>query len=212
MEYQSKDRRPIPARNAQLSQRAAKLLAATGISANMISGLSVLFGIGAGISFALTATSAMPKVWWGAAALLIMLRLTANMLDGMVAIEKGETSAVGELFNEVPDRISDVATFIGAGFATYSSPHLGYPAAILSVFVAYIRAMGNHMNVTGLFMGPMNKQQRMFSLIAMCLYYLFTPSGWQAMPVIIWVLWAINLGAILTIARRLRYIVIRVKS
>jgi phosphatidylglycerophosphate synthase len=105
-----------------------------------------------------------------------------------------------------------VATFIGAGFAAYSSPHLGYLAAILSLFVAYVRAMGNHMNVTGLFMGPMNKQQRMFSLIALCLYYLFAPSGWQAIPVITWVLWAVNLGAILTIARRLRYIVIKVKS
>jgi phosphatidylglycerophosphate synthase len=212
MEYQSKDRRPIPAREAQVSQRVAKFLAATGISANTISLFSVLFGIGAGISFALTATSATPKVWWTSAALLIMLRLTANMLDGMVAIEKGEISAVGELFNEVPDRISDVAAFVGAGFAAHSSPHLGYIAAILSLFIAYTRAMGNHMNVTGLFMGPMNKQQRMFSLIAMCLYYLFAPSEWQAMPVIIWVLWAINLGALLTIARRLRYIVIRVKS
>jgi phosphatidylglycerophosphate synthase len=211
MEYQSKDRRPIPAREAQLSQRVAKFLAATAISANTISVLSVLFGVGAGISLALTPTSATPKVWWASAALLIMLRLTANMLDGMVAIEKGETSAVGELFNEVPDRISDVATFIGAGFAAYSSPHLGYLAAILSLFVAYVRAMGNHMNVIGLFMGPMNKQQRMFSLIATCIYYLLAPSAWQAIPVILWVLWAVNFGAILTIIRRLGYITGKVK-
>ncbi len=212
MEYQSKDRRPIPAREAQLSQRAAKFLVHAGISANTISVLSVLFGLGAGVSFALTATSSMPKAWWASAALLIILRLTANMLDGMVAIEKGETSAVGELYNEVPDRISDVVTFIGVGFAAYSSPHLGYIAAILSLFIAYVRAMGNHMNVTGLFMGPMNKQQRMFSLIATCIYYLIAPSAWQTFPVITWVLWGINLGAIATAVRRLAHITAKVRS
>jgi phosphatidylglycerophosphate synthase len=212
MEYQSKDRRPIPAREAQLSQRVAKFLANSGISANTISILSVVCGVGAGLSFVMTANSITPRLWWALAAIFIMLRLTANMLDGMVAIEKSETSAVGELFNEVPDRISDVVTFIGTGFALYSSPHLGYVAAILSLFIAYVRAMGNHMNVIGLFMGPMNKQQRMFSLIAACTYYLVAPATWQAIPVIIWILWAVNLGAILTIVRRLGYITARVKS
>jgi phosphatidylglycerophosphate synthase len=212
MEYQSKDRRPIPAREAQLSQKAAKFLVHTGISANTISILSIVFGLGAGLSFVMTANSITSRLWWALAAIFIMLRLTANMLDGMVAIEKGETSIVGELFNEVPDRISDVVTFIGAGFALHSSPHLGYAAAILSLFIAYIRAMGNHMNVIGLFMGPMNKQQRMFSLIAACIYYSIAPAAWQAFPLMIWVLWAVNLGAILTIARRLGYITTRVKS
>lgn len=212
MEYQSRDRRPIPARETQVSQRAAKFLARTGISANTISIFSVVFGLAAGASFAMTAFSTIPRIWWGLAALFIILRLTANMLDGMVAIEKNETSAVGELFNEVPDRISDAATLIGAGFAAHSSAHLGYIAAILSLFVAYIRAMGNHMNVIGLFMGPMNKQQRMFSLIGTCLYYLIAPASWSSLPVILLVLWAVNLGAILTIVRRLRHITAQVKS
>ena len=45
------------------------------------------------------------------------LRLTANMLDGMVALASGRASKVGELYNEVPDRVSDAAVFIGAGLA-----------------------------------------------------------------------------------------------
>ena len=170
MKYQPKDRRPIPVRDTQISQLAAKFLVKTRFSANTISILSVLFGISGGVILAITSTQINPQPWWGLASLLIMLRLAANMLDGMVAIEKGETSALGELFNEVPDRISDVVIFIGAGLAAHSSVHLGYIAAILSLFIAYIRAVGNHMNVVGLFIGPMNKQQRMFSLIAVCIY------------------------------------------
>ena len=37
---------------------------------------------------------------------LILLRLLANMLDGMVADESGEGGPLGSLYNEIPDRIS----------------------------------------------------------------------------------------------------------
>ncbi len=206
MQYHSRDRRPIPARELALSRLTVKLLIHTGISANGISILSVLFGLSAGISFAITGLSSNPRIWWMLAAVFILLRLIANMLDGMVAIEKGETSAIGELFNEVPDRISDVAIFVGAGFAANSSPYLGFAAAILSLLVAYTRTLGNHMSVFGLFIGPMNKQQRMFTLIAVCLYYSSSPFAWQSFPLLVWCLWMINTGCIITIARRLRTI------
>lgn len=211
MKYQTKDRRPIPARNAQLSRLAASFLAKSGISGNAISVLSVVFGVIAGASLAVTSINDMPRIWWTIPPVFILLRLLANMLDGMVAIETGKTSAVGELFNEVPDRISDAVIFMGAGFAMGSSPHAGYTAATLSLFVAYVRALGNQMGVTGLFIGPMSKQQRMFSLIALCLYYTITPTSWRSFPLISWGLWAINIGCIITIGRRLQHIVAKVK-
>jgi phosphatidylglycerophosphate synthase len=39
------------------------------------------------------------------------------MLDGMVALASCRDSKVGELYNEVPDRVSDAAVFIGVGYA-----------------------------------------------------------------------------------------------
>jgi len=207
MSYQSKDRRPIPARDNPMSKRTAGFLARVGISANTISSLSLLFGLGAGVCLAMTSTQAIARIWWLLAAMLILLRLLANMLDGMVAVETGKTSAVGELFNEVPDRISDVAIFIGAGFAAASSPHLGYAAAILALLVAYMRALGNQMGVIGLFIGPMSKQQRMFAIVIICLFYASAPAAWQSLPLLIWGLWIISLGALVTLIRRIRRIV-----
>jgi phosphatidylglycerophosphate synthase len=52
----------------------------------------------------------------------------------MVAIEAGTASPVGELYNEVPDRVSDTATLIGAGYAVGGHPTLGYVAACLALF------------------------------------------------------------------------------
>jgi phosphatidylglycerophosphate synthase len=212
MNYQSKDRRPIPARKNPLSQRAAGFLARAGVSANAISILSLVFGLTAGASLAWTATDPAARIWWALAAILILLRLLANMLDGMVAMETGKTSAVGELFNEIPDRVSDVAIFIGAGFAAHSSIHAGYAAAVLSLFVAYVRALGNQMGVVGLFIGPMSKHHRMFTLIAICLFYALAPSNWQSLPLLTWGLWTINIGAVVTILLRIRHIVRRMSS
>src|SRR6266513_799828 len=76
------------------------------------------------------------QLFWLIAALRAQLRLTANMLDGMVALVSARASKVGELYNEVRDRVSDAAVFIGAGYAWGGSVALGYVATILAIFTA----------------------------------------------------------------------------
>src|SRR5205809_7643373 len=93
----------------------------------------------AGIALGVTSVADY-RILWLTAALGAQLRLTANMLDGMVALASGRASKVGELYNEIPDRVSDAAVFIGAGFAWGGNVALGYVATILAIFTAYIRA------------------------------------------------------------------------
>src|ERR1043166_9337258 len=116
--------------------------------------------IGSGILLALT-SSAYCRLEWLAVAVLVQLRLTANMLDGMVALDSGRASRVGELYNEVPDRVSDAAVFIGAGFAFSGNATLGYVATVVSIFTAYVRAAGKIAGAPSEFCGPMAKQHRM---------------------------------------------------
>jgi len=93
-------------------------------------------------------------MFWLVAALGAQLRLTANMLDGMVALASGRDSKVGELYNEVPDRVSDAAVFIGAGYAWGGNVALGYIATILAIFTAYVRAAGKIAGAPNEFRGP----------------------------------------------------------
>ena len=72
--------------------------------------------IAAGLALGLTSVE-YNRIFWLFAALGAQLRLTANMLDGMVALASGRDSKVGELYNEVLDRVSDAAVFIGVGYA-----------------------------------------------------------------------------------------------
>jgi phosphatidylglycerophosphate synthase len=207
MKNQTSDRRPISARNSPYSQRISAFLAQHGVAPNVISIASVVFAIGASLCLIATSSNFTPRIWWILASILIVLRLLANMFDGMVAVETGKTSAAGELFNEVPDRISDVLIFISTGFAAGSSPHLGYITAILALFTAYIRAMGNHMGVSQLFIGPMAKSHRMFTLVAFCLFNAIIPAAWQLPSLLTWGLLIISVGSIITIIRRLQRIV-----
>lgn len=174
------DRRPIKSRDWRISQAAAHWLADRNVSPNAISVAGMLCCLAAGA--ALVGTALFPelaRLFWLAAAGLVVLRLTANMLDGMVAIASGKTSAVGELYNEVPDRVSDAATLIGAGYAVGGDPVLGFWAACAALFTAYVRTIGKVAGAPQEFCGPMAKQQRMAVIIIVALYAGLTPAAWQ---------------------------------
>lgn len=214
MSYQATDRRPLESRKLRIFQQASRWLAEHGVSPNMISVLGMLAGIGSGV--ALAATSHWPSAamyLWLAGAVLIQLRLLANMLDGMVAIQSNRASAVGELFNEIPDRISDFATLVGLGYALGGIPLLGWLAAWLAALTAYIRAQGKVAGAAQYYQGPMAKPQRMALATATAVACALLPAAWQtyvidgrdvALPTI--ALAIICLGCVVTCLRRLSFI------
>src|SRR5881227_2854567 len=175
---QTIDRRPIATRNRRCAQSATTWLASRNVSPNVISIGGMCACIAAGIALSLTSVT-YHRVFWLIAALGAQLRLTANMLDGMVALASGRASKTGELYNEVPDRISDAAVFIGAGFAWGGNITFGYIATILAIFTAYVRAAGKIAGSPNEFCGPMAKQHRMLAVTLICVYAAITPRSWQ---------------------------------
>lgn len=153
----------------------------------------------AGIALAATSISDC-RILWLVAALGAQLRLTANMLDGMVALVSGRASKTGELYNEVPDRVSDAAVFIGAGFAWGGNITLGYIATILAIFTAYVRAAGKIAGAPNEFCGPMAKQHRMLLITLICLYSAITPRSWQMFAVSGSPIGLMSLGLVVIIA------------
>src|SRR5438309_11351045 len=172
------DRRPIATRNRKWAQAATGWLAARNVAPNAIPIAGMVACIVAGFALGMTSITDY-RILWLVAALGAQLRLTANMLDGMVAIASGRTSKIGEFYNEVPDRISDAAVFIGAGFAWGGNVTLGYIATILAIFTAYVRAAGKIAGAANEFCGPMAKQHRMLVITVICLYCAAVPRSWQ---------------------------------
>jgi phosphatidylglycerophosphate synthase len=172
------DRRPIATRNRKWAQVTSAWLAARNVSPNFISIAGMFACVVGGLALAATSI-AYHRIEWLIAALGAQLRLTANMFDGMVALASGRASKVVELYNEIPDRVSDAAVFIGAGFAWGGNVALGYIATILAIFTAYIRAAGKIAGAPNEFCGPMAKQHRMLVITLVCLYSAFVPRSWQ---------------------------------
>ncbi|HEX5103992.1 MAG TPA: CDP-alcohol phosphatidyltransferase family protein [Pirellulaceae bacterium] len=180
--YDPSDRRPIAARELAISRRLANRVADLGASPNGISIAGMIAALVGGAAFAATAQgSPYVRLFWLAAAVLTQFRLLANMLDGMVAIRRNLASPLGELYNEVPDRISDAALLIGVGFAAGGNPLLGFGAALAAVFTAYVRSMAKAAGAPNDFCGPMAKQQRMFTITLVALYCAAAPLAWQPM-------------------------------
>jgi phosphatidylglycerophosphate synthase len=203
------DRRPIATRNRKWAQSSTAWLASRNVSPNAISIAGMSACIVAGIALGVTSIADY-RILWLIAALGAQLRLTANMLDGMVAIASSRTSKTGELYNEVPDRVSDAAVFIGAGFAWGGNITLGYIATILAIFTAYVRAAGKIAGAPNEFCGPMAKQHRMLVITLICVYAAITPRSWQTITfndsqfgLMTLGLVVIVVGCVITVIRRL---------
>lgn len=119
------------------------------------------------------------RALWAVATVMIQLRLIANLLDGLVAVEGGKKTPTGELYNEVPDRVADTVVLVGAGYALGGDLRLGAAAAMMALFVAYVRAIGASVGVGQAFVGPMAKQHRMAIVTAVSLYLAISPAAWQ---------------------------------
>lgn len=215
----SSARRPLKSRNIAFFQKLAASCARIGLTPNAISGASIVFGCLAGVAFAATAHAEGWRLHalWFAAALCIQARLLANMLDGMVAVEGGKGGPTGDLWNEAPDRVSDAATLIGAGFAAGSAPLLGFGAAIVAVFVAYVRALGASVGAGQIFLGPQAKPHRMAVLTIASLVTAVVPTypavtGTPPSPLIAIALWIVIIGGAITAWRRLTRIAAYLRS
>ncbi len=213
------NRRPIAARGLPVFQRLSRFLADRGVSPNGISTFGMLAGVAGGVSLAVTVLPGFAVVGFLLAPVCIGTRLLCNMLDGMVAIDSGRTSSLGEVFNELPDRVSDVATLVGAGYALGGSPTLGFVAAMLALLVAYVRSVGVNAGAGQQFGGPMAKQQRMAVVAAASLVAAFLPTlpletdwlpsrpGTMAIALVV-----VVAGTALTAVLRLRRIVTSLQS
>jgi phosphatidylglycerophosphate synthase len=89
----------------------------------------------------------------------------------------------------MPDRVSDALIFVGAGYAIGGIASMGWAAAVVSVFIAYVRAIGASVGTGQVFVGPMAKPHRM-ALMTVCCFALavfaFTGTGR------VWNQWVLN--------------------
>jgi phosphatidylglycerophosphate synthase len=203
-------RRPIRARKTRWAALAAARLVRLGLQPNQVSVASAVIGCAAGGAMLASAHAGSPlrAALLLTAAMLIPLRGICNLLDGMMAIEGGLKTPDGVIYNDFPDRLSDAALLVGAGYSTIGPPwmrELGWAAALLAMMTAYVRLLGGAAGLPQDFCGPMAKPHRMAVLTAACvLSAIQVILGWSGATLTMGLaLGIVSLGSLFTVVRRI---------
>ena len=201
------NRRPLKVRGSRWSQKLAKNLSDRNITPNHISLLSIVGAAVAAVAFLLVsnASGLERDALYLIAIIGIQMRLLCNLFDGMVAVEGGKSTPSGELFNDIPDRISDPLIIVAAGYALLDvswGGSLGWFTALLAVLTAYVRTLVTSIGAPTLFLGPMAKQHRMALLTVACVGCIienqFSNHNW----ILLAAMRIMAVGCVITLAKR----------
>jgi phosphatidylglycerophosphate synthase len=160
-DYHPTSQRPIADLFRKTARGAVRCCVRWGLHPDVISYASIVAAAGAAICF--WRGGAYP-VLLIAGPVLCHLRLWLNMLDGMVARALGKASRRGEILNDLPDRISDTAIFVGVAHSGLNAVPGGYLTAIFALLTAYVGMLGQAVGVHREFSGLMSKPWRMVAL------------------------------------------------
>jgi CDP-diacylglycerol--glycerol-3-phosphate 3-phosphatidyltransferase len=170
-------------------------LAATGVSPDALTLSALPVALIAGLC--LLASPAVPSVLV-AIPFLAGLRLLLNLLDGAVARRTGRIHPRGELYNEVVDRLADIAFLAPVAVLPGASTTVVLLGVVGSVLASHVRIVAKAAGGDRIYGGILSKPGRMALLSACALGSMVVgPSAWAAFGVLLLV------GAILTVIERL---------
>lgn len=172
--------------------------AAAGITANAVTllalGLSVALG-------ALLWAAAERRALFLLLPLWMFLRMALNAIDGMLAREFGQKSALGAYLNELSDVVADAALFLP--FAAVAPFGWGSVGAV--IFLATLSemagALATMVGAARRYDGPMGKSDRAFVFGALGLWVGCTPALPEAA---FWLMPAVALGIAVNVVNRVR--------
>ncbi len=168
-----------------------------GVSADAVTTAGLVFAGLAGLGVWLGREG---SAWLLLVPLAAFLRTAANAVDGMIATTTDTARPLGEVFNEVTDRLGDIAVFLPMALVVGVSAFLvaGVLAAMLvtSYLGVTVKAAGG----SRIYTGVMGKPDRMFVAGAAAVAGLI----WGPDDAFTWALWIILAGLFVTFAQRSR--------
>jgi len=173
-------------------------LARRGVTANVVTTGALLGSFALGTLLAhspeRTALFLLMPVW-------MFVRMGLNAIDGMLAREFGQQSALGAYLNELADVVSDAALILPFVFV----PPFGWASVGAVIFLATVSemagALGPMVGAPRRYDGPMGKSDRAFVLgaLALAVGLLGSLPGWT-----FWLMPVIGLAILINIINRVR--------
>ena len=128
-----------------------------GVSANQVTLLAAVLSL---LVAAVVGLNVQTQLWFVLIALWLPLRMALNAIDGMLAREHGQQTALGGYLNELCDVVSDAALFVPFALLPETGPGAVLIAMVLAIIVEYAGVMGPLVGATRRYDGPMGKSDR----------------------------------------------------
>jgi CDP-diacylglycerol--glycerol-3-phosphate 3-phosphatidyltransferase len=174
------------------------------VTPNHITGIAILLSLVMCTAMACwgTVSDRLPGHWIVLALpIVLLLRLSLNAIDGMLAREYHRTTALGCILNEAGDVVSDAALYLP--FCRLHPP--AAPVIVLIVLLAslteLVGVLGQAISGIRRYEGPMGKSDRafVFGAVAIALGVGLPPTGW------LMILWIGVIGLqLVTLVQRVR--------
>ncbi len=109
---------------------------------------------------------------------LIIVRMTFDTLDGLIALKRNRTSMIGKLVNALPDRYADMFILVGIAFSSLCNTKIGMIASITVLLVSYSGMLGKAIGVSWQSHGPLDKVDRLvFIMVASLVQFILISMG-----------------------------------
>jgi len=102
--------------------------------------------------------------------LLVVLRIVLNLIDGNMARRTGKIHPRGELYNELGDRLADVAFLAPVAFLPGASPQIVLLGVLMGVMASYVGITAKAAGGERIYRGILSKPGRMTLLVVCCLW------------------------------------------
>ena len=134
--------------------------AAWGLTANMItlSALALSAAVGGAVYF----MAPQNVMWLGLLPIALFIRMALNAIDGMMAREHNQQTALGAILNELGDIVSDVIIYVPFLWVMHCLPAWIFLFTILTIISETVGIIGVQIGASRRYDGPMGKSDRAF--------------------------------------------------
>lgn len=161
----------------QLLRPLTGTLARAGVTANQVTIAAMLLSFAVGVCL-----WRWPRETWPllVVPLFLILRMALNAIDGMLAREHGQKSALGALLNELGDVFSDAALYLPFALLPGFSPTLVVLVVLLATISEMTGVVAVQIGASRRYDGPMGKSDRafVFGALALALGLGVPPGPW----------------------------------
>ena len=154
-----------------------------GISANMVTVAAFVLSCLAGVTVYLLIPQ--NRLWFWILPIVLFIRMALNAIDGMIAREHNQKTALGAILNELGDMLSDCVIYIPFLCSVSINLMLIMIFSLLAVISEAVGIMGLQISASRRYDGPMGKSDRAFWLGVVALILVYYPISLKTLELIV---------------------------